>query len=120
MTTSNLNLKGPYEELLKELADLIDELWKTHGMSFVKAGDDRVYAFGGDGYIVVLDESKWEGLIEFITPKGTLSIKPDETGRIGVVSSLPDEKATKELLKDGIKGLSGYYEKRYWSTPVLA
>ncbi len=120
MTTSNLNLQGPYKDLLKELADLIDELWATHGMSFVKAGDDRVYAFGGDGYIVVLDETKWEGLIEFITPKGTLSIKPDETGQIVVTSSLPDEKATKELLQDGIKGLSRYYEKRYWSTPVLA
>lgn len=118
MTNSSTqpNFSGPHKELLTELAGLIDWLWNEHGMSFVKAGDDKVYAFGGNGYIIVLDESKWQGLIEFITPKGTLTLKPGDDGAISITSS-QDEKSVKQILRDGINGLKEYYSKRYWSTP---
>ena len=60
MTTTAVQerFKGPYQKHLTELAELIDWLWTEHDKSFVKAGDDRVYAFGGNGYIIVLDEAK--------------------------------------------------------------
>jgi hypothetical protein len=108
---------GPYKEELAELARLIDWLSAEHSMSFVKAGDDRVYAYGGNGHILVLDESRWNGLIEFITPKGAVSIKPDEAGAVTVTSASPDEKATRQLISDGTKALRTYYENRYWRTP---
>jgi hypothetical protein len=121
MTTSNDRIfDGPFKELLSELASLIDWLQREHDKSFVKAGDDKVYAFGGNGFVVVLDESVWNGLIELITPNGGVSIKPGEDGRIGVTSAVEGEAAVKQLLRDGIDGIRKYYENRYWSTPATA
>ena len=119
MTTTAVQerFRGTYQKQLTELAELIDWLWSEHDKSFVKAGDDRVYAFGGNGYIIVLDESRWDGTIEFITPAGTLTIKPGEGGVIAVEAANQDEKGTKQLLNSGIEGLRAYYERRYWSTP---
>jgi hypothetical protein len=85
--------EGPYRESLTELANLIDWLQTEHDKSFVEAGDDKVYAFGGDGYIVVLDESIWEGLIEVVTPKGGVAIKPGDDGKITVTSTVEGEQA---------------------------
>jgi hypothetical protein len=122
MTTSATepDFTGPYKSELAELASLIEWLSTEHTMAFVKAGDNKVVAYGGDGYILVLDESQWNGLIEFITPKGAVSIKPGEDGRITVTGTNLDEKAIKQLLGDGTKGLRDYYENRYWRTPKTA
>ena len=114
------NFDGPFKESLKELASLIDWLRTEHDKSFVKAGDDKVYAFGGDGYIVVLDEAVWSGLIEVVTPKGGVAIKPGDDGKISVTSTVEGEQAIRQLLQDGIEGVRRSYENRYWSTPKTA
>src|ERR1044071_546816 len=75
-TSTKRNFAGPYKALLSELAELIDWLWKEHDQSFVKAGDNKVYAFGGDGYVLVFDESQWDGMIELMAPNGAFTIKP--------------------------------------------
>jgi hypothetical protein len=112
--------EGPYKQLLSELSGLIDWLQAEHDKSYVKAGDNKVYAFGGDGFVVVLDESVWAGLIELITPKGGVSIKPGEDGNFSVTSAVEGEAAVKQLLRDGIDGVRRAYENRYWSTPKTA
>jgi hypothetical protein len=115
-TTADRDFKGPYAKPLADLADLIHWLESKHDKSFVKAGDDKVYAFGGDGFVLVLDESTWDSLIELFTPKGAVSIKPNGEGLL-VQGSSQDEKELKEMMREGIKGLRQYYENRYWSTP---
>jgi hypothetical protein len=112
--------EGPYKQLLSELSGLIDWLQAEHDKSYVKAGDNKVYAFGGDGFVVVLDESVWGGLIELITPKGGVSIKPGEDGNFSVTSAVEGEAAVKQLIRDGIDGVRRAYENRYWSTPKTA
>lgn len=119
-TATARTFEGPYKELLAELASLIDWLQREHDKSYVKAGDDKVYAFGGEGFVVVLDESIWDGLIELVTPKGGVSIKPGENGKISVTSAAEDEANVKQLLRDGIDGVRRAYENRYWSTPKTA
>jgi len=119
-TATTRNFEGPYKELLSELASLIDWLQSEHDKSYVKAGDDKVYAFGGDGFVVVLDESVWDGLIELVTPKGGVSIKPGDNGKSGVTSAVEGEANVKQLLRDGIDGVRRAYENRYWSTPTTA
>ena len=52
------NFEGPFQKQLSELATLIDWLETEHDNSYVKAGDDKVYAFGGGGSVLVLDESE--------------------------------------------------------------
>jgi len=119
-TATARTFKGPYQELLSELASLIDWLQSEHDKSYVKAGDDKVYAFGGEGFVVVLDESVWDGLIELVTPKGGVSIKPGDDGKISVTSAAEGEATVKQLLRDGIDGIRRAYENRYWSTPKTA
>ena len=114
------DFEGPFKESLKELASLIDWLRAEHDKSFVKAGDDKVYAFGGDGYIVVLDESVWSGLIEVVTPKGGVAIKPGDDGKLSVTSTVEGEQAIRQVLQDAIEGVRRSYENRYWSTPKTA
>ena len=119
-TATERSFKGPYKESLSELASLITWLQTEHDKSFVEAGDNRVYAYGGDGFVLVLDESVWDGLIELITPAGALSISPGEGGQTAVTSAVEGEGAIKQVLKQGIKGIRAYYENRYWSTPKTA
>lgn len=100
-----------------ELADLIEWLVAEHDKSFVKAGDDKVYAYGGDGFVLVFDETTWRGLIELFTPKGTVSIKQNGEGKLLVQGSSQDKKELANILKEGVRGLRRYYENRYWATP---
>jgi hypothetical protein len=108
---------GPFRNLLGELAQLIDRLMEEHGTSFVKAGDDQVYALGGNGYNVVFDQNRWQGQVEIFTPTATLSVKPDQGGTPVVNAGTLDEKATKQALRESIDHLASYYENRYWITP---
>jgi hypothetical protein len=108
---------GPHASALLKLADVIDRLCAEHDTSFVKAGDNKVYAFGGNGYIAIFDEAKWDGVIELITPKGTLSIKKDPSGGVEVTSAVKETDAITEIISDGARGLDDYYQNRYWSTP---
>jgi hypothetical protein len=115
-----IEFKGTFSKQLTELRDLIDWLWREHDVSYVKAGDDKVFAFGGNNHIVVMDESRWDGLIEFITPKGGVTIKPAEGGNFDVSSGELDEKSIKAIFKEGIDFIKNYYENRYWKTPKAA
>jgi hypothetical protein len=122
MTTApiRVDFSGPYSAELEQVAELMDWLSANHRMSFVKAGDDKVYAYGGKGYVLVFDESKWQGLIEIIAPGGAVTLKPDESGKITVTGTAQDEKAIKAILKDASLTLKSYYEDRYWSTPDIS
>ena len=119
-TPTDRTFEGPFKKQLAELSDLINWLHTEHDKSYVKAGDDKVYAYGGDGFVLVMDESVWNGLIEMITPKGGLSIKPSEDGKISVTSAVEGEAAVKQILREGIDGVRRSYENRYWSTPQTA
>ena len=112
--------KGSFSTELTELRNLIDWLWQEHGVSYVKAGDDKVYAFGANNHIVVMDESRWAGLIEFITPTGGITIKPSEGGGFTVSGGELDDKTIKGIFKEGIEYIKRYYENRYWNTPQQA
>ena len=111
------DFSGPYKGLLGDLSQLIEWLKATHDLSYVKAGDNAVYAYGGDGNVVVFDESVWGGLVELITPGATFAIKPGADGKITVTSSNADEKVSKQSFKDAIAAIRSYYETRYWRTP---
>jgi hypothetical protein len=106
------NFSGPYKDLLAELAELIDLVSANHDVSFVKAGDNAVYAYGGNGYIVVFDESLWQGLVELQAPDCSFAIKPGEDGKVAVTSSNADEKISKQRFKEAIKAIRDYYETR--------
>jgi hypothetical protein len=120
MTPSKPSFSGPYSEALSELAATIDSVTAEHGTSFVKAGDNKVYALGGGGYVVVLDENEWNGLVEVLTPKTTIMIRPVDGGGVSVSAGDLSEDAIRNLLKETSEKLRSYYEERYWRTPRIA
>src|SRR5262249_15609352 len=121
MSANQPDFTGPFEGALKKLAATIDEIWADHGTSFVKAGDDKVYAMGGAGYIVVFDENRWGGLVEVLTPKVTISVR-SVAGQSTLSVTAPDVDETRlnQLLEESSEALSSYYGKRYWHTPKIA
>jgi hypothetical protein len=121
MSANQPNFEGPFEAALTKLAATIDELWSDHGTSFVKAGDDRVYALGGGGYIVVFDENRWAGLVEVLTPKVTISIRPLEgQSTLSVTAPEVEQARLNQLLEETAEAIASYYGKRYWHTPKIA
>jgi hypothetical protein len=121
MSAKQPNFAGPFEAALTKLAGTIDELWSDHGTSFVEAGDDKVYALGGAGYIVVFDENRWGGLVEVLTPKVTISIRPVEgQSALSVTAPEVDEARLNQLLEETAEAIANYYGKRYWHTPKIA
>ena len=119
-TETGIIFSGPYKDLLADLSALIDWVRANHDTSFVKAGDNAVYSYGGNGCIIVFDETLWRGLVELQTPVCTFAIKPGDDGKIAVTSSNADEKVSKQQFKEAIKAMRDYYETRYWSTPQPA
>jgi len=118
MTASTApSFSGPFESALTNLAEVIEKVWADHGTSFVKAGDDKVYALGGAGYVVVMDERKWDGLVEILTPDATITTRRNEDGTLAVESANLEESDIKKHLKSTSEHLKEYYEKRYWKTP---
>ena len=103
-TASEQSFEGPYKDLLKELVSLIEWVQTEHDKSYVKAGDNKVYAYGGNGFVLVLDESGLDGLVEMVTPKGSVSIKPADNGKIEVTAAADGEPAD-QVLRHGIDGL---------------
>jgi len=121
MSAKQPSFAGPFEGALTKLAATIDELWSDHGTSFVKAGDDKVYALGGGGYVVVFDENRWGGLVEVLTPKVTITIRPvDGQSTLSVTAPDVDETRLNQLLEETAEAIANYYGKRYWRTPKIA
>jgi len=121
MSANQPDFEGPFKAALTKLAATIDQIWSDHGTSFVKAGDDKVYALGGGGYIVVFDENRWGGLVEVLTPKVTISIRPvPGQSTLSVTAPDVDESKLNELLEETADAVGSYYGKRYWRTPKIA
>jgi len=120
LRSSKTDFTGPYASALSELAKTIDFIMAEHGTSFVKAGDNKVYSLGGDGYVIVLDENEWNGLVEVLTPKATIHIRPVDGGNVTVTAEKLQEDEIKQLLTETSEKLKSYYEKRYWRTPKIA
>jgi hypothetical protein len=57
------------------------------------------------------------GLIELITPAGSVQLKAGEAGKTAVLSATEDITTNKKVIRDGAAGLKNYYQRRYWSTP---
>ncbi|PYP86252.1 MAG: hypothetical protein DMF61_14180 [Blastocatellia bacterium AA13] len=115
--STSTHFEGVFKDALSALASTLDDLMADHGTSFVKAGDDRVYALGGDGYVVVLDERKWDGLVEVLTPDATISVRPTAEGKHDASSPNLEARAVAEKLREANSRIRAYYNKRYWKTP---
>lgn len=106
---------SPHAQLIQEFLDLMEDLWHTHLTSFTQAGDEKIFAFGGFDYLVVISEAKFEGLIEIQTPKGNLDLKPGEQGALAIAKCQTKDGQPGEpdqILRSITRGLKDYYARR--------
>ena len=104
---------GEHADLLNGVYDLIVKLWDEHYTSPIFAGDEMIFALGGNGFTIVLSHLGFNTLVELQTPRGNVDLRPDATsGTVGIsrVES-PDELPADELLRDLSRGLIDYYER---------
>ena len=104
---------GEHVALLNDTYDLIVKLWASHYTSPVFAGDEMIFALGGNGYAIVLSHLGFKTLVELQTPHGNVDLRPDpESGAVSIsrVDS-PDGLPADELLRDLSRGLLDYYER---------
>lgn len=93
----------------------VERTHAEHTVSFIQAGDDRVYAYGAEGYSVVFTQHVFDALVEVLTPHGSLRIERGGEGRLAIesVGEAPSQ-PTETLLDETCKALERYYARRYW------
>jgi hypothetical protein len=99
---------------LAAFVEIVERLHREHRVSFVAAGDERIYAYGGRGYVVIMSEREFGGLVEVETPSGTIRIEPDADGRAAIASAGDDPRPIGARLAEARASLEAYYAGRYW------
>ena len=104
---------GEHTELLSETYDLIVRLWNEHYTSPIFAGDEMIFALGGNGYTIVLSHLGFQTLVELQTPVGNVDLRPDPaSGTVSIAKvDSPDELPANEILRELSRGLIDYYER---------
>ena len=100
---------------LAEFAECVETIHREHPVSFVLAGSDKIYAYGANGYTVVLSGEVFGALVEVDTPGGKLRIEPVVDGMLSVKPVVEGgSQSVGELLSAASRELRGYYSRRYW------
>lgn len=101
-------------ESIRDLVAAVERIHEEHRVSFIAAGDEKIYAYGGNGYVAIVSDRMFGGLVEVETPSGNLRVEPDDEGRL---AATPDAGVTRdvgELLAETVRNMLLYYERRYW------
>ncbi len=100
---------------LAALVTTVERLHRERTVSFVAAGDEKIYAYGGNGFVAIFGEDVFGGLVEVETPTGTIRIEPDERGAPSVnAADGDDSRPVGERLSEATRQLETYYRRRYW------
>lgn len=112
MPTDGLRLADGAPPELAALVATVERLHRDYTVSFIAAGDERIFAYGGNGFVVILSDRLFDGLVEIETPEGTMRIEPDEGGRVGVTGA--GDAPLGPRLERARTSLERYYARRYW------
>jgi len=105
--------KGEYRAILDEVYELLIQLWDEHYTSPVFAGDEMIFALGGNGYSVVFSHLGFQTLVELRTPQGGIDLRPDASAAGVTIAKVdsPEGVPPQKLLRDLMKGLVDYYKE---------
>jgi hypothetical protein len=114
MSSGSIKIAASAPAELEGLVETVARIHRDYRVSFIAAGDERIYAYGGRGFVAVLSDREFEGLVEIETPTGTLRIAPNLDGEIEVVAAGEDARPVGARFVDARAKLDGYYARRYW------
>jgi hypothetical protein len=100
---------------LARLVAAVERAHADHRVAFIAAGDEKIYAYGGNGMVAVVSEKLFDGLVELETPRGTIRIEPDADRRIAVTRATGEAEADLDgALAEAARTIDQYYARRYW------
>ena len=114
MPSGSIKIAASAPAELEGLVETISRIHRDYRVSFIAAGDERIYAYGGRGFVAVLSDREFEALVEIETPTGTLRVAPNLDGEIEVVAGGEDPRPLGERIAEARANLDGYYARRYW------
>ena len=102
---------GEHAELVGQLYDVFVRLWEEHYTSPVFAGDEMIFALGGNGYMLVFSHLGFKTLFEARTPVGSIELRPNaEDGSVSISKvDSPEGISADQLVRDLMSGLDDYY-----------
>ena len=104
-----------HRELLDYFYELLTSLWEQHYTSPIFAGDEMIFALGGNGYETVFSHQGFNGLIEIRSPYATIDLRPtpqDDSAAVSISRfESTDGMNVDEALRDFSKGIIAYYKE---------
>lgn len=97
---------------LERLVAVIERLHREHTVSFIAAGDEKIYAYGGGGYVAIVSDRLFDGVVDIETPAGSFRIEPGEDGRPAVAAVGDGSVPTERDLEVASDGFERYYARR--------
>lgn len=117
-SASSYGYKGEFADEIKALYALIERLWKDHRTSPTRAGNELIYAFGNLDYVVVVNETVLDALVEVKTKHGNVDCFIDEDGQVACKINTDAKEGGREgadirlILTTTVKALEQYYYNR--------
>jgi hypothetical protein len=104
--------KGPHATLLEHFYELLLALWEQHYTSPVFAGDEMIFALGGNGYEIVLSHLGFKTLVEIRSPHARIDLRPESDGSGVTIANFesPEGLNIEEVFRDFSIGIVDYYE----------
>jgi len=104
-----------HQVLLVYFYELLTSLWEEHYTSPIFAGDEMIFALGGNGYETVFSHMGFGGLVEIRSPHANIDLRPTPHDDKQVVGISRFESAggmnPDEALRDFFKGIIDYYNE---------
>lgn len=112
MTDESPSASAKSSPALDRLVEVIERLHRDHRVSFIAAGDQRVYAYGGGGYVAIVSDQLFDGAVDIEAPTMKLRVERDADGRLVATSATAPEGPADGDLSDIADGLERYYARR--------
>ena len=96
---------------LDRIVEVVERLHRDHRVSFIAGGDEKIYAYGGSGFVAILSDRVFDGLVEIESPIGQYRIERDPDGRLGV-TGVGSATVSGDAMSQIAAGLERYYALR--------
>jgi hypothetical protein len=100
---------------LARLVEVVERLHRDHTVSFIAAGDEKIYAYGGGGFIAIVSDRLFDDPVDVETPTAKFRIERDADGRMTAVSVTGEDVPTAKDFVSAAEGFERYYARRIGS-----
>lgn len=97
---------------LARLVDVVERLHRDHTVSFIAAGEEKIYAYGGGGFVAIVSDRLFDGIVDIETPTTKFRVERDADGRTVAVLATGEGEPTAHELAAAADGFERYYARR--------